>query len=90
MAILTDFPIASAIFNSKRIYCSTNEIINNFGNILCDKRLIRKWTPHELIEDNNIERLLKFKLLLNFILVHKEKNFSTIITLDESWFYFEY
>lgn len=73
MAILTDFPIASAIFNSKRIYYSISEIINNLEKNLCDKRFIRKWIPHELKEDNNIEILLKSKELLDFLLFHKEK-----------------
>lgn len=46
--------------------------------------------PHELTEASKIEKVQKSKELLDILLEHKENNFCTIITLDESWFYFEY
>mgnify|MGYP001073832873 CR=1 FL=1 len=90
LAILNDFPFASAKYISKRLYCSTNTIISNLENNLGYKRFIRRWVPHELTEENKIERVQKSKELLAILLEHQKNNFCTIITLDESWFYFEY
>ena len=90
LAILNDFPFASAKYISKRLYCSTNTIISNLENNLGYKRFIRRWVPHELTEANKIERVQKSKKLLEILLEHKENDFCTFITLDESWLYFEY
>lgn len=89
-AILQDEPYSTAKSIASRLCCSVPTVIFNLTDVLHLKRFIRRWVPHQLTPENKIERVEKSRALLKTLYSCQENNFISLITLDESWFYFDY
>ena len=89
-AILQDEPYSTARSIASRLHCSLPTVIFNLSNVLHLKKFVRRRVPHQLTNQNKFERIAKSKVLLEALQSCQAKNFTSVITLDESLFYFDY
>jgi hypothetical protein len=70
---------------------ATKEIVKrNMQEVLRFRKCGLKWVPNVLSAEQKAARVQMSRELYNNLIFERQKNFATIITGDESWYYWSY
>jgi hypothetical protein len=84
MSLLNDEPFLSARVLAVRLLSTHQTIKRVLVSDLVMQKFMRRWIPHDLIETNRRERVLKANLLLEELRANEGNEFANIMTGAES------
>lgn len=88
--MLEEQPFLSAKYIASELGHSPTAIKSVLINDLGLKKYRRRWIPHMLSEDDKEKRVEYSKEILKELIKARKNFFNTIMTGDESWFFYEY
>jgi hypothetical protein len=90
VSLLSDEPFISARVLVVRLSSTHQTIKRVLASDLGMRKFMGRWIPHDLIEANRRERVLKANLLLEELRADEGNEFANTVTDNESWFCLSY
>jgi hypothetical protein len=84
---LNDEPVSSTCNLVRQLVITKEVVKRNLQEVLALHKFSLKWVPNALSAEQKAARVQMSRGLYNNPIFERQKNFTTIITGDESWYY---
>jgi hypothetical protein len=88
--LLNDEPFSSTRYLARQLAVTKVAVKRNLQEALEIHRFGLKWVPNVLSTEQKVARVQRPRELYNNLIFKRQKNFTKIITRDESWYYWFY
>jgi hypothetical protein len=88
--LLNDEPFSSTCHLARQLAVTKEIVKRNLQEVLGFHKFSLQWVPNVFTAEQNAARVQMSRELYNNLIFERQKNFPTIITGDESWYYWSY